>query len=84
MAKQDSDQEEQLETSVYTNKSTMLVVDWQNSGSTAKSNYKVDCLIHEVILHPDFQLNQLQSFNVAQENQKADLAEARSLLLEAF
>jgi hypothetical protein len=54
MAKQDSDQEEQLETSVYTNKSAALVVDWQNSGSTAKSNYKVDRLVHKVILHPDF------------------------------
>jgi hypothetical protein len=84
MAKQDSDQEEQLETSVYTNKSAALVVDWQNSGSTAKSNYEVDRLVHEVILHPDFQLDQLQSFNAARENQKADLAEARSPLLEAF
>jgi len=84
MAKQDLDQEEQLETSVYTNKAAALVVDWQNSGSTAKSNYEVDRLVHEVILHPDFQLDQLRSFNAARENQKADLAEARSPLLEAF
>ncbi len=84
MAKQDQEEQLPVETSVYTNKSTVLVVNWQNSGSPAKSNNKVNRLVHEVILHPDFQLDQLQSFNAAWENQNADLAEARSPLLETF
>jgi hypothetical protein len=52
-------EEGQLEASVYTNKSIALLIDWQNSGSSAKSNIKVNCLIHDIILHSDFKLNQL-------------------------
>ena len=52
-------EEGQLEVSVYTNKSIALLIDWQNSGSSAKSNIKVNCLIHDIILHPDFKLDQL-------------------------
>jgi hypothetical protein len=77
-------QEEQLEASAYTNKSTALLVDWQNTGSSAKSNTEVNRLVHEVFLHPDFQLDEVRSFNAVQENQKADLAEAKSPLLQAF
>jgi len=69
--------------SLYTNKSTMLMVDWQNTGSAAKSDIKVNRLIHDV-LHSDFQLDQLRTFNAAQENHKADQAEAKSPLLNAF
>jgi hypothetical protein len=73
-----------LESSLYTNKSAALIVDWQNTGSPAKSNVEVNHLVHNVILHPDFQLDQLHSFNVARENQRADLAEAESPLLNTF
>jgi len=58
-------QEEQLEASAYTNKSTALLVDWQNTGSSAKSNTEVNRLVHEVFLHPDFQLDEVRSFNAA-------------------
>ena len=77
-------QEEQSEASVYTNKSTALLINWQNSGSPAKSNNEVNRLICEIILHPEFQLDQLQSFNMAWENQKADLANTKSPFLQAF
>jgi hypothetical protein len=77
-------QEEQLESSLYTNKSAALIVDWQNTRSPAKSNVKVNHLVHNVILHPDFQLDQLHYFNAAWENQRADLAEAESPLLNTF
>ena len=77
-------QKEQLESSLYTNKSAVLIVDWQNTRSPAKSNVEVNHLIHNIILHPDFQLDQLCSFNVARENQRADLAEAESPLLNTF
>jgi len=77
-------QEEQLDTSLYTNKSAMLMVDWQNTGSAAKLDIEVNHLIHDVLLHPDFQLDQLRTFNAAQENHKADRAEAKSPLLNAF
>src|SRR6266853_2211649 len=70
--------------SAYTNKSAGLIIDWQNTGSSVKSNNKINCLVHKVILHPDFQLDKVQTFNVARENQKADMAEAKSPVLQAF
>ena len=75
-------QEEEM--SVYTNKSTGLLVDWQNTGSSAKSNSEINCLVHKVILHPDFWLDEVQTFNVGQENQKANMAEVKSPVLQAF
>jgi hypothetical protein len=68
----------------YTNKSAELVVDWQNTGSSAKSNNEINRLIHEVILHPEFRIDQLNSFNATRENQKADMADAKSHLLQMF
>jgi hypothetical protein len=59
-------QEEEM--SAFTNKSTRLLIDWQNTGSSAKSNNKINHLVHEVILHPDFWLNEVQTFNVGWEN----------------
>ena len=74
--------------SVYTNKTAGLVVNWQNTGSSVKSNNEINHLVHEVILHPEFQLNNLKTFNAAQENWKADMAnldsEAESRLLQSF
>jgi hypothetical protein len=74
-------QKEPLEQSAYTNKSATLLVDWQNTGSSCKSNIEINHLVHKVILHPEFQLDQLHTFNAAQENQKVDMAEANSPLL---
>jgi hypothetical protein len=71
--------------SAYTNKSAGLLVDWQNTGSSAKSNNEINCLVHEVILHPDFRLDEVQTFNAARENQKADMAEEKSpAMLQTF
>jgi hypothetical protein len=84
MAKQVEEEQSEASASPYTNKSTALLIDWQSSGSSAKSNNEVNHLIHDIILHPDFQLDQLCSFNMAWENQKADLADAKSPLLQAF
>ena len=47
-------QEEQLEASAYNNQSTALLIDWQNSGSPAKSNNEVNRLVREILLHPEF------------------------------
>jgi len=47
-------QEEQSEASAYNNQSTALLIDWQNSGSPAKSNNEVNRLVREILLHPEF------------------------------
>ena len=63
---------------------TQLLLDWQNTGSSAKSNGEIDRLVHDVLLHPDFRLEQLQTFNATRENKKADADGERSSLLESF
>ena len=40
--------------SSYSNKTVELVMDWQNTGSSVKSNEEVDWLVHNVIFHPNF------------------------------
>jgi len=62
--------------SPYKNKSVELVIDWQNSSSSAKSNEEINCLVYNVLHHPDFQLDELEHFNVAHENHKLDAADS--------
>jgi hypothetical protein len=59
-------------------------LNWQNSGSSAKSNDKLNCLIKEVLLHPKFKRDKLQKFNATCENQKADTTEEQSQYLQGF
>jgi hypothetical protein len=62
---------EQHETEVsspYKNNSVKLVIDWQNTGSSAKSNKELDCLVHNILHHPDFWLDELEHFNAGHEN----------------
>ena len=68
----------------FHNKSVNMLLDWQNSGSSAKSNGELNRLVHEVLLHPQFELDALQSFNATRENLKADAAEEQSPLLGSF
>jgi hypothetical protein len=84
IAEQVQEDSEDFQMSTYTSKSAGLVVDWQNTGSSVKSNIEINCLVHEVILHPEFRLDDLKTFNVARENQKADMAEAKLPLLQSF
>ena len=62
--------------SPYKNKSIKLVIDWQNSGSCAKSNEEINRLVHDVLHHPDFHLEELEHFNVAYKNHKVDVADS--------
>ena len=75
---------EDLAHSGYSSKTAKLLMDWQNSGSSAKSNGEVNRLVHSVLLHPEFRLDTLQSFNATRENMKADAAEEKSPFLSSF
>jgi len=68
----------------YSSKSVELLLDWQNTGSSAKSNEEVNRLVRAVLLHPEFELDALRSFNATRENQKADRAEELSPFLRSF
>jgi hypothetical protein len=69
---------------LYSNKSVELLLNWQNLGSSAKSNDELNCLVKEVISHPEFKPHELLMFNVTHENQKADTAEEQSQFLRGF
>ncbi|SRR6266851_6804 len=56
------------EASLYTNKTVELLLTWQNSGSSAKSNDKLNRLVKEVLYHPEFKLDELLMFNATHEN----------------
>ncbi len=70
--------------SLYKTKSVKLVIDWQNTGSSAKSNEEINCLVCNVLCHPDFWLDELEHFNAACENHKADATEENPLFLLSF
>ena len=53
-------------------------------GSAAKSNEEINRLVHKVLLHPEFQLDTLQTFSAAYENRKADTADEKSPFLHSF
>ncbi|KAF8955096.1 hypothetical protein BDZ97DRAFT_1675230, partial [Flammula alnicola] len=72
------------EPSVYRNKTVEMVMDWQNTGSSQKSDLEVNRLINEVIFHPDFNVEELKHFNAQRENQRADAADQKSPLLRSF
>jgi len=72
------------ETSPYTNKSVELLLNWQNSGSSVKSNDKLNHLIKEVLSHPEFKLHELLMFNVMHRNWKADAAKEQCQFLCGF
>jgi len=70
--------------SLYTNKTVELLLNWQHSGSSVKSNDELTHLVKDVLLHPKFELDELLKFNVTHENQKADTAEEKSQFLQGF
>ena len=72
------------ESSLSGNRTIELLLDWQNTGSSEKSNDELDRLVHGVLLNPSFQLSQLESFKATRENRKADAAEETSPFLQSF
>jgi hypothetical protein len=70
--------------SPYKTNSIKLVIDWQNTGSSAKSNEEINHLVHDVLHHSDFRLGELKHFNAAHENRKANAAEEKSPFLQSF
>jgi len=56
------------EVSLYSNMSSELLMNWQNSFSSMKSNEETTCLVKSILLHPQFQLGNLVKFNATNEN----------------
>ena len=45
-----------------------MLMNWKDSGASTKSDAEVNRLVNDVLLDPDFKLEDLQGFNVAREN----------------
>jgi len=69
---------------VHKNSTVERLINWQNTGSTSKSNNEVNRLIKDVLCHPDFSVDDLKGFDTTCENQQLDKADARSPHLHAF
>ena len=70
--------------SPYKTNSIKLVIDWQNTGSSTKSNKEINRLVHDVLRHPDFWLGELKHFNAACKNRKANATKEDSPFLQSF
>jgi hypothetical protein len=77
-------QHEMEASSPYKTKSVELVMNWQNTSSSAKSNEEINWLVRDILHHPDFRLDKLVHFNAACENRKADTADEISPFLQSF
>jgi hypothetical protein len=73
-----------VEDAGYSNKTTELLMNWQNTGSSQKSDVEMNRLVHEVALNPEFDLEDLKKFNAQRENRKADTSDEQSPHLQAF
>ena len=77
-------EKETEEVSVYSNRISKLLMNWQNSFSNQKSNQETTCLVCSVLLHLQFQLADLVNFDASKENWKADAAEEKASFLQTF
>jgi hypothetical protein len=65
-------------------KTTMLLLGWQNTGSSQKSNGEIDDLVHKVILHPAFNPADLIGFRAQRENRRSEPAKSDPSLPDSF
>ena len=59
----------------WSNMSIWRLMTWKTTGSTQKSDSEVTRLVHEVLLAPDFDLQDLSRFNASRETSRFDAAE---------
>jgi hypothetical protein len=69
---------------VHRNESVEMIMNWKDSGATTKSDAEVNRLVSDVLLDPNFKVEDLKGFNVARENRESDAAEKESPFLDSF
>ncbi|KAG5634841.1 hypothetical protein H0H81_000543 [Sphagnurus paluster] len=70
--------------SLHKSTSEELLIEWQNTGGSMKSNAEMNRLVHDVLQHPDFCADDLHGFNAQQANRRADEADKQSPHLDMF
>jgi len=69
---------------VHRNKSVEMLMNWKDFGTSTKSDTEVNHLVDDVLLDPNFKLDDLRGFNAARENQRSDTAEKESPLFRGL
>jgi Plavaka transposase len=69
---------------VHRNESVEMLMNWKDSGTSTKSDAEVNRLVNDILLDPNFKLEDLQGFSVARENQRSDAAEKKSPFSDSF
>src|SRR6267378_6590057 len=69
---------------VHRNQSVKLLMNWKDSGPSTKSDSEVNHLVDEVLLDPNFKLEDLRGFRAAWENRRTDTADENSPFLDSF
>ncbi|PPQ84255.1 hypothetical protein CVT26_011861, partial [Gymnopilus dilepis] len=69
---------------VHRNQTVELLMNWKDSGSLTKSDGEVDRLVKEVLLDPNFKVEELHGFSAARENRRNDAADENSPFLDSF
>ena len=69
---------------VHRNQSVELLMNWKDSGPSTKSDSEVNRLVNEVLLDPNFKLEDLRGFRAARENHRTDTADENSPFLDSF
>ena len=69
---------------VHRNQSIELLMNWKDSGPSTKSDGEINRLVNEVLLDPNFNLEDLRGFRAAQENHRTNMADENSPFLDSF
>jgi hypothetical protein len=69
---------------VHRNQSIELLMNWKDSGPSTKSNGEINRLVDEVLLDPNFNIDDLRGFRAAQENRRTNMADENSPFLDSF
>ena len=71
-------------TLVHRNESVEMLMNWKDSGAATKSDAEVTRLVKDVLLDPNFKLEDLQGFNACRENKRGDTADKKTPFLDSF
>jgi len=69
---------------VHRNQSVELLMNWKDSGPSTKSDGEINRLVDEVLLDPNFNLEDLRGFRAARENRRTDMADKSAPFLDSF
>lgn len=68
----------------YTSQTAQLLMEWQHNGNSQKSDAEINDLVQDVLLNPQFKLNELAGFNAFRESRRIDEMDKKPPFLDNF